>query len=648
MATVTGLTAERMQEIIDATIVDADVINQHLILTKDDGSTIDAGNVGGVVKAAAFPVGATDGDLVVRTDLPGDPIFKLTDGVWEQQPRMGAVTPPAARLTISAASVSIPNNANTAVAFDVEDIDTDSMHDTAVNNTRIMIKTPGLYLIQGDFSFTATASGQRVINISVNGSLEAAENDGSPSVGAHSSLQTGIIKRLSVGDYIELVAFQNSGGSIASSGKPHLSATWLGGAGQTVDERGVPSVRVYTGAAQSIPTAAGTLISFNSERWDTEDLHSNTTNTSRITIKTPGLYLIQGRLDFASNSTGRRGIILLKNGTNAPGSEGADWRAMGGANVGDFGMTSVLQLVAGDYLEIQAFQDSGGALNVTAELSATLIGSGKTVTPFARVYKTNSTQSIPDLGVDTALSFDAEESDNDNIHDIVTNNSRLTCRTAGIYAIHANVSFASNTNGSRWLQIRKNGSTFIEQRIYPPTGDARDTAVEISCIAELAVGDYIEVVATLTGVGSSLTVTGGQNGRGSKFEMVKIGAPISPANGYNPVIPDQNALSLGANLTNIGSGYRKSAEGLVVFEGAVIATGAIAVGAVIATLPVGSRPSGQREFVLPIWNSVSASSGYRIFRVETDGTIFIPPGIGQTGLNTNDRIMLAGINFFAA
>lgn len=94
MATVTGLTKERMQEIIDATIVDADVVGDNLILTKEDGSTIDAGNVrgpagtggsgGGITKAGAFPVdpAPTDGDLVIRIDQAGDPIYKFTDGAW--------------------------------------------------------------------------------------------------------------------------------------------------------------------------------------------------------------------------------------------------------------------------------------------------------------------------------------------------------------------------------------------------------------------------------------------------------------------------------------------------------------------------------------------------------------------------------------
>lgn len=47
MATINGLTAERMQEIIDKTIVDADVVGDNLILTLHDDTTIDAGNVRG-------------------------------------------------------------------------------------------------------------------------------------------------------------------------------------------------------------------------------------------------------------------------------------------------------------------------------------------------------------------------------------------------------------------------------------------------------------------------------------------------------------------------------------------------------------------------------------------------------------------------
>jgi microcystin-dependent protein len=43
MATVTGLTAERMLEIEGASVVDGEIIGDHLILTKFDGTTIDTG-----------------------------------------------------------------------------------------------------------------------------------------------------------------------------------------------------------------------------------------------------------------------------------------------------------------------------------------------------------------------------------------------------------------------------------------------------------------------------------------------------------------------------------------------------------------------------------------------------------------------------
>lgn len=56
MATVTGLTAERMLEIEAASVVDGEVVGDNLILTRQDESTIDAGNVRGPV--GALPSGA--------------------------------------------------------------------------------------------------------------------------------------------------------------------------------------------------------------------------------------------------------------------------------------------------------------------------------------------------------------------------------------------------------------------------------------------------------------------------------------------------------------------------------------------------------------------------------------------------------------
>lgn len=55
MATITGLTAERMLEIEAASVIDGEVIADHLILTRHDGTQIDAGYITG----PAGPTGPT-------------------------------------------------------------------------------------------------------------------------------------------------------------------------------------------------------------------------------------------------------------------------------------------------------------------------------------------------------------------------------------------------------------------------------------------------------------------------------------------------------------------------------------------------------------------------------------------------------------
>lgn len=58
MATITGLTAERMLEIEGASVVDGEIVGNHLILSKFDGTTIDTG---ALPPGPAGPVGPAGG-----------------------------------------------------------------------------------------------------------------------------------------------------------------------------------------------------------------------------------------------------------------------------------------------------------------------------------------------------------------------------------------------------------------------------------------------------------------------------------------------------------------------------------------------------------------------------------------------------------
>jgi len=124
------------------------------------------------------------------------------------------------------------------------------------------------------------------------------------------------------------------------------------------------SCRVYTTAGQSITNSAWNTVNWAKENYDTQNMHNNVTNNSRVTIPTngEGKYLVTASLSFTANATGVRGIRLQKNGT---GEERRVLNQTAGAS--EFISTEisdVLHLLAGDYLEIAAWQNSGISLNL--------------------------------------------------------------------------------------------------------------------------------------------------------------------------------------------------------------------------------------------------------------------------------------------
>lgn len=596
MATVTGLTAERMQEIIDATIVDADVVGDNLILTKDDGSTIDAGNVrgdagigkgaafpagatdgdlfvrtdqvkdplykytdgawvlagGGLEKVTAFPAGATDGDVVVRTDLTGDPMYKFTDGVWELQPRMGGVNVPAVRATIAGGVQSFATTVSGVINLTSEDFDTDAMHDPVTNSSRITIKTPGIYQIEGYTETNISPTGNApLVNIFKNGALLGPDPFVLGVGGATGRAKVSGTVRLAAGDYLELQFVNASNGTLTVT-RAWLSAIWMGGAGQTVDERGVPGARAYNTAAVTGVNNVYTLMPFDNEHFDTDSIHDTVVNNTRLTIKTPGLYSVKARINFGANASGWRGLQILKNGGTA-GTPYSQQPPVNGDNT-TIECAATLLLAAGDYLELQYFQNSGGTLSVGGgsgggtSLEVVMVGSGKTVTPFSRV-SSSANQSIANTTA-TAIAFNGEDADNDAIHDTVTNNTRLTCRTAGVYHISGSVLWATGAGNYRQLKIQKNGATELISVSQPPVGGGNGTRQVVNATVELAVGDYVELIAQQDS-GGALNVTTDVS---TRFSMAKIGSPLVGGSGIGPAQADVFTVATLPAATTVPNG----------------------------------------------------------------------------------------------
>lgn len=129
----------------------------------------------------------------------------------------------------------------------------------------------------------------------------------------------------------------------------------------------VPACQVYRSSAQSIPTAELTTVTLNAIRYDPYNMFAS----PKITITKPGVYAISANMQFASNATGIRSLRILLNGSTILGM--SQTPASSGATT-VITASTINNLAAGDYIELSAYQTSGGNLDVqyTAAVSPNL------------------------------------------------------------------------------------------------------------------------------------------------------------------------------------------------------------------------------------------------------------------------------------
>jgi len=115
-------------------------------------------------------------------------------------------------------------------------------------------------------------------------------------------------------------------------------------------------------SSQSIASGSYVAVQWDSETVDGEGMHDNSTNPERITVGVTGWYDVSFSLYFAENAAGVRQARILVGGATIPGGE---YSCVGltGANVGLTGRATVY-IAAGAHARIEAFQSSGGALNL--------------------------------------------------------------------------------------------------------------------------------------------------------------------------------------------------------------------------------------------------------------------------------------------
>ena len=130
----------------------------------------------------------------------------------------------------------------------------------------------------------------------------------------------------------------------------------------------------YNVAPVSIPNSAQTIAQFDSESYDTDTIHSTTTDNTKLTVPAGvSVARVSAQVVFYDNNVGARRATFLKNGGEAFAGNSYSYLP---AVTGGFTTTvrlnsAMLSVSPGDYFELRLYQSSGGALNIETSSALT-------------------------------------------------------------------------------------------------------------------------------------------------------------------------------------------------------------------------------------------------------------------------------------
>lgn len=273
-------------------------------------------------------------------------------------------------------------------------------------------------------------------------------------------------------------------------------------------------------ADETLTSGSILIIPWDAEVYDHGDWADIGGNPTRLTVPI-GVTKVRltGSAGLSTSITADRYFVRIKkNGGGAPDFilPGHDISNISGA--AKFSYSSpVLDVVAGDYFEMEVFQDSGGNKDVDAVNTANGIESYFAIeaveatapsVSFRGAWATMSGDlTSQNISGGRSLAFPAEEYDTDNMHDLVTNNSRITV-PAGVTEVRLLGSIRISSASVEFLQLEilKNGS-IMDPRSFrrEELSSTGQSAQVVSPVLQVVEGDYFELHAQ-TEADTSVTI----------------------------------------------------------------------------------------------------------------------------------------------
>jgi hypothetical protein len=125
--------------------------------------------------------------------------------------------------------------------------------------------------------------------------------------------------------------------------------------------------QVYqTGGTFPLASAVTTTITFDTDEYDPDDLHSVLANTDRITILVPGVYVLSANGRFDKGAGTWRVVYITVNAADVISQSITNTVAFDAR----LSATGQKRLAAGDIVRMQAYQNSGGQININDPILA--------------------------------------------------------------------------------------------------------------------------------------------------------------------------------------------------------------------------------------------------------------------------------------
>ncbi|KKN25154.1 hypothetical protein LCGC14_0887630 [marine sediment metagenome] len=139
-----------------------------------------------------------------------------------------------------------------------------------------------------------------------------------------------------------------------------------------------PVCRVYNDASITIAASTEVALTYNTERYDKDGMHSTSSNQSRITAQVPGKYLFIAHTRWAGFTASKVYTFIMVGGST---EYARDERGMPvGADI-NVTVSTLIDMAVGNYAEVFVFHDNASPQSSVADVANGLEFSAVWVSP---------------------------------------------------------------------------------------------------------------------------------------------------------------------------------------------------------------------------------------------------------------------------